>query len=187
MSHETLIQNPETLIDLSLLTLGVLGAFARRQKEWLRRRDTNGKGVPECQYPDCGRDVNHLPKGGLHAHHIIPAGWFKKWLTGISDDPAQQTENFAHNLIMLCADKHHNGAHGVHPDYAQALQNYRDGDKKAFVKVMNSHQRKEDTGEVYWDTKDDKLLSDVAAERTQAYFEKQMREAGYIYDPWPPE
>jgi len=161
------------------IALGVLGIFSQKQKEWLRRRDTNGHGVPECQFPDCGRDLNHVKKGGLHAHHITPAGWFKKHLLGLSDFEDEQTENFPENGIILCADKHHNGPQGVHPDYAKALTDYRKGDKLAFKKVAIKHGQMEEQGEVYWNTENDQLLYEVAKDRTQEYL------ASHPEDPFP--
>lgn len=169
MSVELLQYSNEALLILAPVFLGM---FSRLQKEWLKRRDTNGHGVPECQFPGCGRDKNHLPKGGLHCHHIIPAGYYKTNLVGLSDDPHEKTENFPENGIMLCADKHHNGAHGIHPDYAQALQHYRDGDKDAFKKVAQEHAEKEAQGEIYWNPEYDHLLYGVAVERTEEYLEK---------------
>jgi len=164
------ILNPSDVLWGTSIALAILGAFSQKQKEWLRRRDSNDRGVPECQFPGCGRDLNHLPKGGLHAHHIIPAGWFKQWLAGLSDDPHEQTENFPENGILLCGDNHHNGANGVHPDYAKALMDYRGGDKKSFAKVAAKHGRQESTGEIYWDTSHDGLLTRIALERTEEYF-----------------
>ena len=157
-----------------------LGQFTQKQKEWFRRRDTDPfTGLIRCQFQgfngkggwvQCPMDESKLGKVGmLHAHHIIPAGWYRTHWKGLSDDPHEATENFPENGILLCGLIHHNGPKGIHPDYAQALYQYRKGNKDAFKEVALLHGEFEEAGVPYWDQKWDDILSKIAQERTETY------------------
>lgn len=168
----------ETLISLDFgyitwLSIGMLGVFGKRQRAWFLRRDEY-----RCQDPECNDRVR--PDGkGLHVHHILAAGWFKRFFLGLSDDPHEQTENFPENGITLGANCHHNSYVGVHPDYAKALDEYRKGDREAFKKVACKHGHKENNAEIYWNTSKTTLYDRVAAEKTEEYLEKNPE------DPFP--
>ena len=169
--------------------LALLGMFSQAQKEWIRRRDTDpDTGLIRCQFIGVnGRGhtqclMDEREAGGrrhLHCHHIIPAGWYKSQLIGVSDDPQEATENYPENGIVLCEKYHHLGPNGIHPDYAQALINYRRVDKEAFKNVQQSHGDKGDRGEIYWNTEYDDLLTAIARERTEDYL------ATHPNDPFP--
>jgi len=165
--------------EMFFLSIGIVGMFSQRQKEWLRRRDTDSEtGLVRCQFQgenkkgwsQCPMDekkangVRHL-----HCHHIIPAGWFKSKIKNLAELPDEQTENFPENGIVLCEAFHHNGPKGVHPDYAAALPAYRNGNKNAFKEVAENHSKLENEDTPYWNQKYDNLLWQIANERTQDY------------------
>ena len=154
------------------------GQFSQKQKEWLRRRDTDA-GLVRCQFQgfnkrgewvQCPMDEERLRGVSyLHAHHIIPAGWFRTHFAGLSDDPAEKTENHPENGIILCRTIHHNGPKGIHPDYAHALSLYRRGNKDAFKNVAMLHGKLELEEIPYWNSSYDKILSEIARDRTEEY------------------
>ena len=165
MSSEVL-QLSQYLPELAFLTIGILGAFTTKQRAWVLRRDGF-----KCQDPDCHDRVR--PDGkGLHVHHILAAGWFKRFFLGLSDDPNEQNENFPENGITLGASCHHNSYIGVHPDYAAALDKYREGDKEAFKKVAKKHGEKERLEEIYWNTEKTVLYDRIAIENTDKWNEE---------------
>ena len=157
-----------------------LGQFTQAQKGWFRRRDVDPlTGLVRCQFQgfnsrgewvQCPMDEERLGRVGLlHAHHIIPAGWYKTHLKGLSDDPHEANENFPENGIILCGLIHHNGPKGIHPDYANALNLYRKGDKDAFKRVAKIHGELEEEGVPYWVQTHDEMLTQIARERTEEY------------------
>lgn len=164
------------------------GKFSRDQRAWFLRRDTDpNTRYARCQFEgfnsqhewvQCPIDSSIVGTKGLHAHHIIPAGWFREHLLGLSDIPEEWTENYPENGIILCGKYHHNGPQGVHPDYAEALKNYRN-DRRGFGKVAENHTHLTKLGIYYWNTKYDKILTEIAERNTKRYKEKNPE------DLWP--
>src|SRR3990167_9969224 len=155
------------------------GQFTRFQREWFLKRDTDPEtGLVRCQFQgftpnndwvQCPMDEQMA--GGtrhLHAHHILAAGFFQRWFAKLSDDPHEQTENFPENGIILCEQYHHMGEKGIHPDYSQARKNYG-YNQNSFNEVAQRHHQSSEQGVPYWNTKYDRILWQIASERTQEY------------------
>lgn len=163
------------LPEIAFLTIGILGAFKKAQREWILRRDGY-----RCQDPDCTDRVR--PDGkGLHVHHGTPQGWWERWFGPKQLGEEAESPHQPWNGITLGAACHHNSHIGVHPDYAKALDDYRGGDKQSFFKVAKKHGEMADKGETYWDPKKDDLYFRIAEERTEDY----LRE--HPDDPFPYE
>ena len=149
------------------------GQFTKRQREWILRRDMEN-GIVRCRFVDKhGNEcpINENNYGGrskFHIHHILPQGFWEqnfglRQLGEEAEDPNQPW-----NGITLCGKNHHNGLNGIHPDYARALKEYYK-DPFSFAKVADLHHQKSVAGEVYWVDTWDKILSDIALQRTEEY------------------
>lgn len=146
-----------SLIGISMLSLA---AFTERQKAWIRDRDNN-----HCQFPN-EHDCNGEEKT-LHVHHILP----QRYLGLFKVDA-----DFAENGISICENAHiGNGTHTpdkvIHPDMREAVQHYREGDKKAYDKAFQERQKKLQQREVYWNTQWDRQLTVLALKNTNNYQE----------------
>ena len=161
MSVEVLVS--QHFPEMFFLSIGILGAFSPKQRAWFLRRDEF-----RCQDPDCHDRVR--PDGkGLHVHHILPQGF---WEAQFGQEQLGEEAESPHqpwNGITLGGACHHNSYIGVHPDYAKALDVYREGDKESFKKVAKNHGGMADDGEIYWDPKKDLLYHGIATDRTEDY------------------
>ena len=165
------------------------GQFTRQQREWLLRRDTDPiTGLVRCQF--VGRNngsrliqcpVDERSAAGtrhLHAHHILPAGWFNYWFGEKKLGEEAEDSNQPWNGIILCEMFHHNGEKGIHPDYHQALVEYRQN-LNSFKEVARNHHELIEHGIPYWNQAYDQILYEIARDRTGEYLERNP------YDQWP--
>lgn len=121
-------------------------AFSKAQREEILERDEH-----KCQAP-----WKHECKGRLEIHHVLPQGYAKKF--GVDPD-------FIENGITLCQNAHV-GREGVHPDTAQAFEEYKT-DKKAFKKMIEKRKQKLEERVIYWNDEHDRPMQVVALKRTQ--------------------
>lgn len=132
---------------LGLLAISMFGAFTKRQREAILKRDDG-----ECQFPE-----KHEHKGGLQVHHIIPQRYAKE--VGIEDP------DYPENGITLCEEAH-TGKNGIHPDISRAKKSYGKN-KNAYNEVFQERQEKLKNRQVYWNTTWDRLMSVIAVRNTQ--------------------
>jgi hypothetical protein len=165
-----------------------LGEFEPKQRQWLMRRDTDiVTGLVRCQFVGYTREKElvQCPIGEhkvglskLHAHHIYPQGFWEYWFSKDKMGSEYESPNQPWNGIILCADIHHVGLLGIHPDYASARENYA-WDKDGFRKIGERHHKMTCDGEIYWNDRYDQVLYEIAAERTETYLKMHPE------DPWP--
>lgn len=116
----------------------------------------------------------------MHAHHIIAAGWYRRFFYGLSDAPDEQTENFPENGLILCVLHHNRSGVAIHPDYYKALQGYKKN-PHGFKEVARRHDELASQKIPYWDTSRDDELWQIASERTEAY-KREHPEDKFPYD-----
>lgn len=159
------------------------GRFSKEQREWLLSRDSEN-GIIRCQMRKFGRNGNlvqcpnnekKIGRQNLHAHHIIPAGFFKKWISQIEE--VWESENQPENGIILCKDCH-NGVNGIHPDYGEAYRKYKNN-PAIFKEIAQLHHDLTELGKPYWNQTWDAILWRIATERTETFMEKNPNR------PWP--
>ena len=146
MTFEVLHPESVTTAYQIISALYIFGmAFSLRQKKALDARDNS-----RCQAP-----FKHEHKGALHRHHILPQGYCLQFKI----DP-----DFAMNGIVICENAH---IKTLHPDAAEAKQNFRKGDKKAFEKLRTERHDKLIEKVPYWKTEHDRALHAIAVRNTQ--------------------
>lgn len=128
------------------MTEEVVG-FTKKQREWFKERDK------QCQmfFYRNGRWEQCPNKSNLQVHHIIPRYWASKHL------PSTFPINGSQQGICLCTSCHV-GINGVHPDTYKAREEYRKGDKLAYVKMKDHRKTLTFKGIPYWNTQWDWLF-----------------------------
>ena len=165
------------------------GQFTKHQREWFLRRDTDPEtGLVRCQFQgftqvqdwvQCPMDEEKLGgKRNLHAHHIVPQGWWEHWFGREKLGEEAEDSNQPWNGILLCAPFHHNGERGIHPDYWQAKKDYK-FNQESFREVAHRHHELIEQGIPYWNAQYDQILFEIAKNRTEDYLEQNP------HDQWP--
>lgn len=121
--------------------------FTQKQRQWFLERDQ------KCQmfFYRNGKWEQCPTKSNLQVHHVIPRGWASLHL------PKSFPVNGSQNGICLCRSCHV-GISGVHPDTYQALQEYRGGNKLAYVEMRTKRKALNGQGIPYWNTNFDWLF-----------------------------
>lgn len=153
---------PETLNWLAEITpfvIGALGmALSSRQRLAVVNRDSK-----KCNLP-----AEHDCRGRLEVHHVLPQGY-----CGLLDiEP-----DFPENLLTICHNSHVGNGNSIHPDIAEALQNYHT-DPKAIERVREQRTELMANHEIYWNPKWDRVLSATAVKNTQ-----RAKERGWFLPP----
>jgi len=116
----------------------------------------------------CGSDIQF--------HHIVPQAWSYEHL-----GKEEKDVDDCYNLIPLCGDAHV-GARGtkdcIHPDQAEAAQQYKDGDRDAFKKLQDRRIMMARSGIVYWNNRWDYNMIRLV----KAKMDKHFKNGG---DPYP--
>lgn len=133
----------------SFLALLVPVFLALTQKQRLAVVNRDGK---KCNLP-----AEHDCRGQLQVHHILPQAY--SGLLKLNPD-------FPENLITICKNAHVGNADSIHPDIAEALQNYHT-DPKAIERVREQRAELMVNQEIYWNPKWDRILSATAVRNTQ--------------------
>ena len=143
--------SPETTAFL-LSLVPVFLSLTHKQRMAVLNRD--GK---KCNLP-----AEHDCSGQLQVHHLLPQGY-----CGLLDiDP-----DFAENVLTICKNSHVGNMDSIHPDIAEALQNYHT-DPKAIERVMEQRAELMANQEIYWNPKWDRQMTAVAVRNTQRAKEK---------------
>ena len=134
------------IVDALTIFAPVFLALSLKQRMAVQNRD--GK---KCNLP-----AEHDCRGRLEVHHLLPQGY-----CGVLNiDP-----DFPENVLTICKNSHV-GSDGIHPDIAEALQNYHI-DPKAMERVREQRTELLANHEIYWNTKWDRQMSAVAVRNTQ--------------------
>lgn len=154
-------------------------SLTERQRKAIIERDegtsqmrhySEQKGFHRMKAEDC---VDCDGKGcGLQVHHIQPQR------TEGADEPE--------NLITVYQCEHNGkkakGAFAdpatefvIHPDMIETFQNYRKGDKRAFIKLSEQRNQKLASGVIYWNADHDEEMAETAKERTDTAISKGWR------------
>lgn len=129
-------------------------AFTVTQRRWWFNA-YDACGYDGCAFPVFDRQRGWHSCGSKHKlelHHIVPGAYTRY------NNPNQDPNDTLG--IFICKYHHDNR---IHPDVGRAMQSYHD-DKDSIKKAIEDHADKAKKGIIYWNTKFDKAMHEIARE-----------------------